>query len=111
MFVTLGVCRYVFVLKWTHQNWTEFYERCKRAIETFNVLVARVHDIYSNRILNVLMWMQDVSLQVLPGGKNMYVHLKIHTNHNYYKKKKINENKNLKFQVIVGQSASTSYNL
>ncbi|CAD6991963.1 unnamed protein product [Ceratitis capitata] len=57
---------------WTHQNWTEFYERCKRAIETFNVLVARVHDIYSNRILNVLMWMQDVSLQVLPGEDEIW---------------------------------------
>lgn len=35
----------------------------------FEVLVARVHDIYSNRILNVLMWMQDVSLQILPAGE------------------------------------------
>ncbi|XP_055923365.1 dynein axonemal heavy chain 5 isoform X2 [Eupeodes corollae] len=53
-------------INWTHHNWTEFYERCKQAIETFEVLVARVHDIYSNRILNVLMSMQDVSLQILP---------------------------------------------
>nr|XP_036233287.1 dynein heavy chain 5, axonemal isoform X1 [Bactrocera oleae] len=59
-------------INWTHQNWTEFYERCKRAIETFNVLVARVHDIYSNRILNVLMWMQDVSLQVLPAEDEIW---------------------------------------
>jgi len=60
---------YLCNLQWTNQNWTQFYERCKQAIETFEVLVARVHDIYSNRILNVLMWMQDVSLQILPAGR------------------------------------------
>lgn len=60
---------YVSFSQWTNQNWTQFYERCKQAIETFEVLVARVHDIYSNRILNVLMWMQDVSLQILPAGE------------------------------------------
>lgn len=58
-----------FLCQWTNQNWTQFYERCKQAIEMFEVLVARVHDIYSNRILNVLMWMQDVSLQILPAGE------------------------------------------
>lgn len=41
------------------------------AIDTFNVLVARVHDIYSNRILNVLMSMQEVQIQTLPAG--MYI--------------------------------------
>ena len=46
----------------------KFYEKCKQAIETFDVLVARVHDIYSNRILNVLMSMQDVTLNILPNG-------------------------------------------
>lgn len=60
--------RSVFFMQWTNQNWTQFYDRCKQAIETFEVLVARVHDIYSNRILNVLMWMQEVSLQILPAG-------------------------------------------
>lgn len=39
------------------------------AIETFEVLVVRVHDIYGNRILNVLMSMQDVQIQTLPPGK------------------------------------------
>lgn len=39
------------------------------AIETFEVLVIRVHDIYSNRILNVLMSMQDVQIQTLPAGR------------------------------------------
>lgn len=47
----------------------EFYEKCKGAIETFDILVVRVHDIYSNRILNVLMSMQEVSLQTVPPGE------------------------------------------
>lgn len=64
-----------FLWQWTNQNWTQFYERCKQAIETFEVLVARVHDIYSNRILNVLMWMQDVSLQILPAGEWVVWHV------------------------------------
>lgn len=55
-------------MKWTNPKWIDFYEKCKGAIETFDVLVIRVHDIYSNRILNVLMSMQDVCLQTLPGG-------------------------------------------
>ncbi|XP_037924624.1 dynein heavy chain 5, axonemal isoform X2 [Hermetia illucens] len=53
-------------INWIDPKWSEFYEKCKQAIETFDVLVGRVHDIYSNRILNVLMSMQDVSLQILP---------------------------------------------
>lgn len=55
-------------MKWTDSTWYDFYEKCKMAIETFNVLVARVHDIYSNRILNVLMSMQDVQIHTLPTG-------------------------------------------
>lgn len=47
----------------------EFYERCKEAIQTFDILVVRVHDIYSNRILNVLMAMQEITLQTIPPGK------------------------------------------
>lgn len=42
------------------------------SIETFDILVVRVHDIYSNRILNVLMSMQDVQLQTLPNGMFLY---------------------------------------
>lgn len=44
----------------------DFYEKCKKAIETFDVLVVRVHDIYANRILHVLTSMQEISLQTLP---------------------------------------------
>ncbi|KAI8118220.1 axonemal, Dynein heavy chain 5 [Lucilia cuprina] len=59
-------------INWTNQNWHKFYERCKQAIETFEVLVARIHDIYSNRILHVLMCMQEISLQVLPGDDEIW---------------------------------------
>lgn len=55
--------------QWTNPGWHDFYEKCKMAIETFEVLVIRVHDIYSNRILNVLMSMQDVQIQTLPPGE------------------------------------------
>lgn len=55
-------------VQWTDPKWVAFYERCKNAIETFDVLVIRVHDIYSNRILNVLMAMQEITLQTLPLG-------------------------------------------
>lgn len=50
----------------------DFYEKCKNAIETFNVLVVRVHDIYANRILNVLTSMHDVALQTLPTGDELW---------------------------------------
>lgn len=56
------------ITQWTDPKWLEFYEKCKEAIETFDVLVIRVHDIYSNRILNVLMSMQEITLQTLPPG-------------------------------------------
>ncbi|XP_075145766.1 dynein axonemal heavy chain 1 [Haematobia irritans] len=59
-------------INWTDPNWNKFYERCKQAIETFEVLVARIHDIYSNRILHVLMCMQDISLQVLPADDEIW---------------------------------------
>ncbi|KAL9890241.1 LOW QUALITY PROTEIN: dynein axonemal heavy chain 1 [Glossina fuscipes fuscipes] len=59
-------------INWTNQNWNKFYERCKQAIETFKVLVARIHDIYSNRILHVLMCMQEISLPVLPGEDEIW---------------------------------------
>lgn len=57
---------FVFCFQWTNPKWQDFYEKCKNAIETFDVLVVRVHDIYSNRILNVLLSMQDITLQTLP---------------------------------------------
>lgn len=44
----------------------EFYEQCKEGINTFDILVQRVHDIYLNRVLFVLNSMQEISLQTLP---------------------------------------------
>lgn len=58
--------------QWTNPGWTEFYENGKEAIDTFDVLVARVHDIYSNRILSVLASMQEVTLQILPGDDEIW---------------------------------------
>lgn len=52
--------------KWTNSRWMEFYEQCKMAINTFDILVQRVHDIYTNRILFVLNSMQEISLQTFP---------------------------------------------
>lgn len=59
-------------LQWTDPKWSDFYEKSKQAILTFDVLVARVHDIYTNRILQVLLSMQDVSLLVLPGEEEIW---------------------------------------
>lgn len=36
------------------------------------MLVIRVHDIYANRILNVLASMHDVALQTLPVGEELW---------------------------------------
>lgn len=36
------------------------------------MLVERVHDIYANRILNVLSSMHEVSLQTLPSGDELW---------------------------------------
>lgn len=55
--------------QWTNHRWIDFYEKCRRAIDAFEILVERVHDIYTNRILSVLVAMQDVHLQVLPPGE------------------------------------------
>lgn len=59
-------------LQWTNPGWIQFYENGKEAIDTFDVLVARVHDIYSNRILSVLASMQEVTLQILPGDDEIW---------------------------------------
>lgn len=63
-------------LQWIDRAWSEFYVKCKQAIQTFNVLVVRVHDIYSNRILNVLTSMQEITLHTFPSGKFFTIALK-----------------------------------
>lgn len=42
------------------------------AIETFDVLIIRVHDIYANRILNVLLAMQEITLLALPPEDDLW---------------------------------------
>ncbi|XP_018911445.2 dynein axonemal heavy chain 5 [Bemisia tabaci] len=53
-------------LSWTDRKWNEFVKNTSDAIRDFDVLVTRVHDIYTNRILQVLMSMQTVTLHALP---------------------------------------------
>lgn len=52
---------------WTSEDWKEFIDRANSAINGFDVLVTRVHDIYTNRIIYMLSGMQEVSLITLPG--------------------------------------------
>nr|XP_013189103.1 unnamed protein product [Amyelois transitella] len=51
---------------WTNEDWKEFIDRANAAIKCFDVLVTRVHDIYTNRIIYVLSGMQEVTLFNLP---------------------------------------------
>ncbi|CAG9558497.1 unnamed protein product [Danaus chrysippus] len=53
-------------VSWTCEEWKEFVDRANFAIKSFDVLVTRVHDIYSNRIIYMLSGMQEVSLLTLP---------------------------------------------
>lgn len=71
-FFCVNISAIQFIHQWTNHKWPEFYEKCKNAIETFNVLVVRVHDIYANRILNVLSAMQEISLQTLPNDGELW---------------------------------------
>lgn len=59
-------------LQWTNRKWRDFYERSMAAIETFDVLVVRVHDIYANRIFNVLLAMQEITLLALPPDDQLW---------------------------------------
>nr|XP_034839773.1 dynein heavy chain 5, axonemal [Maniola hyperantus] len=51
---------------WTSEDWKEFIDRANSAIKSFDVLVTRVHDIYTNRIIYMLSGMQEVTLISLP---------------------------------------------
>nr|XP_037868155.1 dynein heavy chain 5, axonemal isoform X1 [Bombyx mori] len=51
---------------WTSEGWKEFIDRANAAIKSFDVLVTRVHDIYTNRIIYMLSGMQEVTLITLP---------------------------------------------
>ncbi|CAG9857423.1 unnamed protein product [Phyllotreta striolata] len=53
-------------LDWVSPRWREFIDRGNAAIGNFKELTDRVHDIYSNRVLEVLDSMQSVQLYALP---------------------------------------------
>ncbi|KAG8237937.1 hypothetical protein J437_LFUL017487 [Ladona fulva] len=54
------------IIKWTDSGWKYFYTATLEAVKQFDVLVTRVHDVYTNRILQVLSSMQKVTLHILP---------------------------------------------
>lgn len=53
-------------ISWTDPNWVSFIKKTVEAVKSFDVLVTRVHDVYSNRIIQVLTSMQKVTLHALP---------------------------------------------
>ncbi|XP_033231151.1 dynein heavy chain 5, axonemal [Belonocnema kinseyi] len=53
-------------LTWTNTEWKTFCENTREQIKTFDVLITRVHDVYTNRILQVLTSMQKITLHALP---------------------------------------------
>ncbi|KAG8296780.1 hypothetical protein J6590_049807 [Homalodisca vitripennis] len=53
-------------LNWTDPGWRNFVRNTTEAIRSFDVLVTRVHDVYTNRILQVLSSMQTITLHALP---------------------------------------------
>ncbi|XP_008556957.2 dynein axonemal heavy chain 5 [Microplitis demolitor] len=53
-------------LTWTKPGWKEFCQFTRDEIKSFDVLITRVHDVYSNRILQVLSSMQKITLHALP---------------------------------------------
>ncbi|XP_076639069.1 dynein axonemal heavy chain 1 isoform X1 [Colletes latitarsis] len=53
-------------LTWTNPEWKNFYQNTKEQIKEFDILITRVHDVYDNRILQVLTSMQKITLHSLP---------------------------------------------
>ncbi|XP_073975032.1 dynein axonemal heavy chain 1 [Rhodnius prolixus] len=53
-------------LDWTDSEWKVFVARTLEAIQHFEILITRVHDVYENRILFVLDSIQNVCLHILP---------------------------------------------
>lgn len=53
-------------LTWTNSGWKDFCQNTRDKIKTFDILITRVHDVYANRILQVLAIMQKVTLHALP---------------------------------------------
>uniref|UniRef100_A0A2S2PXW6 Dynein heavy chain 5, axonemal n=1 Tax=Sipha flava TaxID=143950 RepID=A0A2S2PXW6_9HEMI len=53
-------------IDWTDSEWKSFVEKTNCAIDKFQVLVVRIHDVYNNRILQVLSSMQLITLHTFP---------------------------------------------
>lgn len=53
---------------WAGAGWRAFANRAHSAIDGFGALVARVHDVYCNRVLLVIATMRDVCPHSLPGS-------------------------------------------
>lgn len=53
-------------LTWTAPGWKDFCQTTREEIKTFDILITRVHDVYANRILQVLASMQKITLHALP---------------------------------------------
>lgn len=53
-------------LTWVSNNWKEYAKDFTESLSKFETLVTRVHDVYTNRIQQTLMAMQQISLHALP---------------------------------------------
>lgn len=53
-------------LNWVSSSWKEYVENSDGAVQKFKVLTERVHDVYTNRVVEVLQSMQSVDLYALP---------------------------------------------
>ncbi|KAG5886924.1 hypothetical protein JTB14_034200 [Gonioctena quinquepunctata] len=53
-------------LNWVSSKWKEFVDKGNEAIKNFRILTDRVHDVYVNRVLEVLQSMQTIHLHALP---------------------------------------------
>nr|CAI5822334.1 unnamed protein product [Callosobruchus analis] len=53
-------------LNWVSLNWKEFVDKGNEAVQNFKILTERVHDVYVNRVLEVLRSMQMIQLHTLP---------------------------------------------
>ncbi|XP_060534779.1 dynein axonemal heavy chain 5 isoform X2 [Cylas formicarius] len=53
-------------LTWVSSDWQRYVDEANACVNNFKVLTTRVHDIYVNRVLEVLAAMQTVRLHALP---------------------------------------------
>mgnify|MGYP005983557275 FL=1 len=53
-------------LTWVSLDWKDFVDKSNDSIKRFKILTERVHDVYTNRVLEVLSLMQSVQLHALP---------------------------------------------